>query len=159
MSYTIQEFDNIKTKMLKYIMYKKRTEKEVRQKFSSSVDEILLDDVIENLKELGYINDLRYVERAVNEFVAINTLSIRENDLKDAKILREIEYKLYSKGISSNIIEQYINNNLETLEEYEQQCAQKIYYKKQASMENDEIVNFLRKKGYSSEAIRNLDTK
>ena len=85
MSYTIQEFDNIKTKMLKYIMYKKRTEKEVRQKFSSSVDEILLDDVIENLKELGYINDLRYVERAVNEFVAINTLSIRE-----------IEYKLYS---------------------------------------------------------------
>ena len=148
MSYTIQEFDNIKTKMLKYIMYKKRTEKEVRQKFSSSVDEILLDDVIENLKELGYINDLRYVERAVNEFVAINTLSIRE-----------IEYKLYSKGISSNIIEQYINNNLETLEEYEQHCAQKIYYKKQASMENDEIVNFLRKKGYSSEAIRNLDTK
>ena len=138
MSYTIQEFDNIKTKMLKYIMYKKRTEK----------DEILLDDVIENLKELGYINDLRYVERAVNEFVAINTLSIRE-----------IEYKLYSKGISSNIIEQYINNNLETLEEHEQQCAQKIYYKKQASMENDEIVNFLRKKGYSSEAIRNLDTK
>ena len=134
MSYTIQEFDNIKTKMLKYIMYKKRTEKEVRQKFSSSVDEILLDDVIENLKELGYINDLRYV-------------------------VREIEYKLYSKGISSNIIEQYINNNLETLEEYEQQCAQKIYYKKQASMENDEIVNFLRKKGYSSEAIRNLDTK
>lgn len=148
MSYTIQEFDNIKTKMLKYIMYKKRTEKEVRQKFSSSVDEILLDDVIENLKELGYINDLRYVERAVNEFVAINTLSIRA-----------IEYKLYSKGISSNIIEQYINNNLETLEEYEQQCAQKIYYKKQASMENDEIVNFLRKKGYSSETIRNLDTK
>ena len=59
MSYTIQEFDNIKTKMLKYIMYKKRTEKEVRQKFSSSVDEILLDDVIENLKELGYINDLK----------------------------------------------------------------------------------------------------
>ena len=30
--------------------------------------------------------------------------------------IREIEYKLYSKGISSNIIEQYINNNLETLE-------------------------------------------
>ena len=78
MSYTIEEFDSVKTKVLKYIMYKKRTEKEVRQKFSSSVDENLLDEVIENLKELGYINDLRYVERAVNEFVAINTLSIRE---------------------------------------------------------------------------------
>lgn len=37
-------------------------------------------------------------------------------------------------------------------------CTKNIL-QKQASMENDEIVNFLRKKGYSSEAIRNLDTK
>ena len=46
------EFDNLKTKVLKYIVYKKRTEKEVRQKFSSSsTDANLLEDVIENLKE------------------------------------------------------------------------------------------------------------
>ena len=146
MSYTIEEFDSVKTKVLKYIMYKKRTEKEVRQKFSSSVDENLLDEVIENLKELGYINDLRYVERAVNEFVAINTLSIRE-----------IEYKLYSKGVNNAIIEQYIQSNIEELKEYEQQCAQKIYYKKQATMEREDIINFLRKKGYTSETIRNLE--
>ena len=146
MSYTIEEFDSVKTKVLKYIMYKKRTEKEVRQKFSSSVDENLLDEVIENLKELGYINDLRYVERAVNEFVAINTLSIRE-----------IEYKLYSKGVNNAIIEQYIQSNIEELKEYEQQCAQKIYYKKQPTMENEDIINFLRKKGYTSETIRNLE--
>lgn len=146
MSYTIEEFDSVKTKVLKYIMYKKRTEKEVRQKFSSSVDENLLDEVIENLKELGYINDLRYVERAVNEFVAINTLSIRE-----------IEYKLYSKGVNNAIIEQYIQSNIEELKEYEQQCAQKIYYKKQSTMEKEDIINFLRKKGYTSETIRNLE--
>ncbi len=146
MSYTIEEFDSVKTKVLKYIMYKKRTEKEVRQKFSSSVDENLLDEVIENLKELGYINDLRYVERAVNEFVAINTLSIRE-----------IEYKLYSKGVNNAIIEQYIQSNIEELKEYEQQCAQKIYYKKQPTMEKEDIINFLRKKGYTSETIRNLE--
>ena len=146
MSYTIEEFDSVKTKVLKYIMYKKRTEKEVRQKFSSSVDENLLDEVIENLKELGYINDLRYVERAVNEFVAINTLSIRE-----------IEYKLYSKGVNNAIIEQYIQSNIEELKEYEQQCAQKIYYKKQPTMEKEDIINFIRKKGYTSETIRNLE--
>lgn len=146
MSYTIEEFDSVKTKVLKYIMYKKRTEKEVRKKFSSSVDENLLDEVIENLKELGYINDLRYVERAVNEFVAINTLSIRE-----------IEYKLYSKGVNNAIIEQYIQSNIEELKEYEQQCAQKIYYKKQPTMEKEDIINFLRKKGYTSETIRNLE--
>lgn len=146
MSYTIEEFDKAKTKILKYIMYKKRTEKEVRQKFSSSVDEILLDDVIENLKELGYIDDLKYIERAVNEFVAINTLSIKE-----------IEYKLYSKGVNSSIIEQYISNNIEMLKEYEQECAQKLYYKKQTTMEKVDIINFLRKKGYTSETIKNLE--
>lgn len=74
----IEEFDKLKTKILKYIMYKKRTEKEVIQKFSSSVDQNLLEDVIEHLKEIGYINDESYIERAVNEFMAINTLSIRE---------------------------------------------------------------------------------
>jgi SOS response regulatory protein OraA/RecX len=49
----IEEFDKLKTKILKYIMYKKRTEKEVIQKFSSSVDQNLLEDVIEHLKEIG----------------------------------------------------------------------------------------------------------
>lgn len=51
----IEEFDKLKTKILKYIMYKKRTEKEVIQKFSSSADQNLLEDVIEHLKEIGYI--------------------------------------------------------------------------------------------------------
>ena len=143
MSYTIEEFDSVKTKVLKYIMYKKRTEKEVRQKFSSSVDENLLDEVIENLKELGYINDLRYVERAVNEFVAINTLYFV------GFILDFLD--------NNAIIEQYIQSNIEELKEYEQQCAQKIYYKKQPTMEKEDIINFLRKKGYTSETIRNLE--
>ena len=92
----IEEFDKLKTKILKYIMYKKRTEKEVIQKFSSSVDQNLLEDVIEHLKEIGYINDESYIERAVNEFMAINTLSIRE-----------MKNKLYAKGISSDIIDWY----------------------------------------------------
>ena len=144
--YTIEEFDKTKTKILKYIFYKKRTEKEIKQKFSSSVDENLLDDVIENLKELGYINDLSYVERSVNEFIAINTLSIKE-----------IKYKLYSKGVESNLIEDYISNNIEELKEYELNCARKIFYKKQNNMEYDDIVQYLKKKGYTSETINNIE--
>ena len=31
--YSVEEFDREKTKILKYIMYKKRTENEVRNKF------------------------------------------------------------------------------------------------------------------------------
>ena len=37
--YTIDEFDKAKTKILKYIVYKRRTEYEVRQKFKNEFDE------------------------------------------------------------------------------------------------------------------------
>ena len=43
--YSIEEFDKQKTKILKYIMYKKRTENEIRIKFNT-IDEDLLEDVL-----------------------------------------------------------------------------------------------------------------
>lgn len=138
------EFDNLKTKVLKYIVYKKRTEKEVRQKFSSSsINQNLLDDVIENLKENGYINDEVYIQRAMNEFLAINTLS-----------LKEIRNKLYAKGLERDIIDTYFSNHEEQLEEYEIACAKKIAIKKQMQMEQTDIENFLYRKGYAKESIQ-----
>ena len=47
----MKQIDSLKTKVLKYALYKKRTENEIREKFSEE-DENLLEDVIENLKEL-----------------------------------------------------------------------------------------------------------
>ena len=55
--YTIEEFDKEKTKILKYILYKKRSESEIRNKFSKEMDENLLEDIIEYLKEAKYIDD------------------------------------------------------------------------------------------------------
>ncbi len=139
-----KEFDVLKTKMLKYIMYKKRTEKEIRQKFSN-MDETMVDDAIEYLKEAGYIDDSKYVERAVKEFMNIQTLSIKE-----------IKYKLMSKGVDNNLIEDYISKHIYELEEYEAKCAQKIYYKKINTMEEIEVNMFLRKKGYKEESIKQI---
>lgn len=140
-----EEFDKLKTKMLKYIMYKKRTEREIRQKFSN-MDEAMIDDAIEYLKEAGYINDLNYVERAVQEFININTLSIKE-----------IKYKLASKGIDSKLTEDYISKHIDELEEYEIKCAQKIYNKKINNSEKIEVINFLRKKGYKENSIKEIE--
>ena len=39
----VAEYDKLKTKVLKYIMYKKRTEKEVVQKFESTIDNEILE--------------------------------------------------------------------------------------------------------------------
>ena len=57
----IIEYDKNKTKILKYIMYKKRTEKEIIQKFSNTIEKDMLEDIIEELKENGYINDKLYL--------------------------------------------------------------------------------------------------
>ena len=143
--YTIEEFDEQKTKILKYILYKKRTEQEIRTKFAKTVKEDLLEDIIEYLKEANYINDNEYVERTINNFKALKNLSIRE-----------LTYKLLAKGIKKDDIDDYIYENREELEEYEQKSISNIIYKKQTSMETEEIKQYLQKKGYKQENIRKV---
>ena len=135
--YTIEEFDKEKTKILKYILYKKRSEAEIRKKFSGIMDENLLEDIIEYLKEAGYINDKEFIEKTVNNIIALKNLSIKE-----------IKYKLMSKGLDKNDIEDYISENKEKLEEYEKKSAENITNKKSSSMEPEEIKQYLLKKGF-----------
>ena len=70
----------------------------------------LLDDVIEELKELGYIDDRVYIEKAVREYMNLKNLSIKE-----------IEFKLMSKGIKKTIIDDYIYNEREPCYRYIQE--------------------------------------
>lgn len=139
----LEEFDKLKTKVLKYIMYKKRTEQEIKRKFSNVDDQDMLEDVIENLKEIGYINDDKYVERAVAEFMSLNNLS-----------LKELKYKLMSKGVKSNSMDNYFENHIDELEEYEIKSAKNIILKKQYSMEENQLIQHLLKKGYKSDSIK-----
>lgn len=143
--YTIEEFDKEKTKVLKYILYKKRSENEVRTKFSGTMDENLLEDIIEYLKQAKYIDDKEYIRKTVNNFVALKNLSIKE-----------LKYKLLAKGLNKNDIEDYIYENKEELEEYEIKSISNIIYKKSTSMEQDEVKQYLLKKGYKLENINKV---
>lgn len=140
--YTIEEFDKQKTQVLKYILYKKRTEQEIRKKFSNIMDENMLEDIIEYLKEAKYINDKEYIEKTINNFIALKNLSIKE-----------IQYKLLAKGLDKNDIEDYLSENREELERYEIKSAENIFYKRSISMEQEEIKQYLLKKGYKLENI------
>ena len=139
----IAEYDKLKTKVLKYIMYKKRTEKEVIQKFEATIETEILEDIVEELKENGYINDENYIERSIHEFTALKNMSIKE-----------IKYKLFAKGLSSDIIDEYISKRIDELTDYELQSAKNIIYKKQSSMKIEDIKQLLLKKGYMSDNIR-----
>lgn len=137
-------FDVLKTKVLKYILYKKRTEQEIRKKFTDCNEE-LLENVIEYLKEMGYIDDMSYIQRFFNECINLKNLSIKE-----------ITYKLYQKGIDKYKIEEYIEGQREYLENYEKGAAIKIYMKKMSTMEREDIKILLRKKGFMEESVENI---
>ena len=133
----LKEFDKQKTKVFKYITYKKRTEQEIRNKFRGQIDENMLEDIIEYLKEAKYINDYEFIERQVNEYMILKTLSIKE-----------IKYKLMQKGIDRKLIEEYIEKNYEKLKQYQDKCIEKIKAKKAGTMDEQEIEQYLYRKGY-----------
>ena len=133
----LKEFDLQKTKVFKYITYKKRTEQEVRNKFRGQIEEQMLEEIIDYLKEAKYLDDYDFIERQVREYMNLKTMSITE-----------IKYKLSTKGIERRLIEKYIERNYEELKEYEQRCIEKIKTKKSGTMEEQEIEQYLYRKGY-----------
>lgn len=141
--YTIEEFDKQKTKVLKYVIFKKRSENEIRTKFKSTIEENLLEDIIEYLKEANYIDDKDYINRTINNFKALKNLS---------KV--EIRYKLIAKGIKKNDIDDYFYENKEELNKYEIKSASNIIIKKKREMDIDQIKQYLLKKGYNSDNIQ-----
>ena len=121
-SYTPEEFDNAKTQVMKYILYKKRTESEVRTKFCHTIEENMLDDIIEYIKEAGYINDKEYIKKIVNEYMNLKSMSIREikeYELNSAKKLaqkkkgadeQKIKNYLFSKGFDIDVVGKVLNS-------------------------------------------------
>ena len=149
----IKEYDKNKTKVLLegfyrkfhyriYVLYKKRTESEIRRKFEKDIEYEMLDEIIEELKQNNYISDNQYIERAVNEFIALKNLS-----------LKQIKYKLLSKGINNNLIEEYFYKNEEDLNEYEKKSINNIINKKSDSS-NEEITQMLLKKGFEYDNVK-----
>ena len=144
----IIEFDKLRSKVLKYIVYKKRTEIEVRQKFKD-IDESILEKIIDDMKALEYIDDDVYIDKAVKEFMRLKNMS-----------LKEVRYKLITKGLGSTLIENYIDKNIDELKEFELQSAKNIVLKKCKTEECPtemigEVVGYLGRKGYTSDTIRN----
>lgn len=142
----LEEIDKVKSRVLKYIVYKKRTENEIRNKFRDTFDDEIFEIVIDELKELGYIDDNNYIDRAVNEFIALKSMSIKE-----------LKYKLISKGLKNDLIEDYFSANYDALLEYEKKSAENIVLKKLSTMSIQDVKLFLRKKGYMEESIKNAE--
>lgn len=137
----IIELDKLKAKVFKFVTYKKRTPNEIRKKFENE-NQDMLEEVIEYFTTQNYINEDEYIERSINEFLALKSLSIKE-----------ISYKLTQKGVDRNLLDKYICNNKERLLEFEINSAKKLILKNKGKKELEDIKKYLYQKGYMSESI------
>ena len=96
-------FEVAKNKAIKYVGISKKTEQEVYRKLKTQgFDEDIIMEVIEYLKELGYINDDDYVDAYIRQCMRLLDYSTYE-----------IRQKLLQKGINKYIIDDKVG----TLEE------------------------------------------
>jgi regulatory protein len=138
----------VEDKIMKYVVFKKRTEYEVKNKLKGlnylSND---IDEIIEYLKETNFINDKNYVDKYI----------IEVKKLKKCSVL-EIKYDLIRRGISENIIDGIIDDDLY---DYELLSAIDLAKKKYKTCDIEKIKKYLTGKGYIKssilKAIDNLD--
>lgn len=96
-------FEVAKNKAIKYVGISRKTEQEVYRKLKTQgFDEDIIVEVIEYLKELGYINDDDYVDAYIRQCMRLLDYSTYE-----------IRQKLLQKGINKYIIDDKVG----TLEE------------------------------------------
>ena len=134
---------------IKYISYKQRTSKEVADKLKNlehTPDQI--DEAVEKLKEMGFLDDERYAE----EFV--DTRQVRYGR-------KRIFLELRKRGISEHIAEKALNDILDVDTGY--QTALELARKKYAQCEGLEnqkaaarIQGMLLRKGYSYDVVNNI---
>ena len=123
-------------KAIKYIGISKKTEYEVRQKLKRlQVTSSVIDEEMEYLKELGYIDDKDYAKSFVKQCYKMMQYSIYE-----------IKNKLLQKGVNASIIEE----ELELLKDsdYELNTIEKLKNGKLKSYDEEKKKAYLYRRGF-----------
>jgi len=88
-------FEKMYNKALRFLSYRPRSEKEVRERLrKAKTSEEIIEKIIIKLKEYNFLNDLEFAKSWVENRKKLNP-----------KALRLIKLELKQKGVSSNIIE------------------------------------------------------
>lgn len=131
-------FEEAKEKAVKYLVLALRTELEVRNKLKKiNVEDDVINDVIEYLKEIGYIDDSKYVDSYLRQSINIPKYS-----------LYEIKMKLIQKGIDKNLVHKKIEEF--NGKEYERLLIEKLLNGKLKNMEPLKQKAYLYRRGFNN---------
>ena len=140
------EYGAFLEKILKNVIIRKKTEKEVYYKYKNEENaDKFLERAIEHIKDMGYINDKKYAELFVQDYINLKRNSIYE-----------IRMKLKEKGIKEEYIIKAFELYEEELRKYEIDNLIKILKTKKygVDFESDrKIMNYIYRKGYKTSNI------
>lgn len=133
----------IDDKLVSYVLYKKRTINEVREKCKKlGFTDEYIEEIIAYLLENGYLDDEKYVMKYILEVIKLKK-----------KSRQEIKMDLIRRGIDEQLIEKYLTEELRI---FEINCAKELAKKKYRSSKDIlKVKKYLIGKGYSREAINN----
>lgn len=138
-------YTKAKDRAYRFLGYKARTEKELRDKL---LDELypqeIVNRIIELFKNYNYINDKNYAQGHINN---------RSKFKPMAK--RMLKYELMKKGIDNSIIETTIeNSNVNELDIAVQLLEKKIKNKTDLDKkEKERVYNFLLRRGFDYDTV------
>lgn len=125
-----------------------KTENEIKKKLlEKQYPETTVMQVLEYLREIGYVNDESYAEGFIRSMKGTSGTS-----------RRTLYYKLISKGVDSEIIQ----HKLEEAEIDDYESALKAAKKKAAGLKGDKrertlkLINFLYRKGFGMEVCKRV---
>ncbi len=139
------KFEIGKDVAIKYIMFKKRTEKEVVNKLELlNYSPNIIDKIIDYLKETDYINDERYVKKYFEELKSVKNWSAKH-----------VKQDLYNRGCECTIPDKDLNK-------YELQSIKNLYgkynikYPDSTEEGKQEFIKALRNKGFLYDNIKKV---
>lgn len=141
-----KDYSKAKDIALKFLSYKARSEKEVRDKLvSKEVESMTIDRVIEFLKRYDYINDEKFANSYVRERIRLK--------LEGRK---KLVYDLRQKGIKQEIIDHVLDNtDIDEIDQAIQLLEKKVHDKTELDIkEKQRIYQFLLRKGFSYDIIK-----
>ena len=146
------EFEKFYNKALRFLSYRPRSEKEIRDKLlGKKASEEIINKVISRLKENNFLNDEEFVKWWIEQRANFKPRS-----------LKLIKMELRQKGIDKDLIDQIIDDLSLTIDDLE--TAKKLInkrlsrYKKLSREEKfQKIARYLSSKGFSYDIIKEID--
>jgi regulatory protein len=144
-----KESDNLSkclSKAYRFLSYRPRSEKEMREKLLEKYDPEIVDEAIEKLREYKYVDDAEFSR-------------IWAESRKSGHSARAISFELQKKGISKEIIE----STIESLDKESEYQAAIDLVKNKSKYQNlskedayKKVGGFLSRRGYSYDIIKKV---